>query len=94
MSRKWELWFACRSGGPHTRGGEPVCCGEAFRELEGRLGDCVSLARIAAEKMPSDANGDAFFAVVHSFEMLRKLQKDYYHAYHDEKQGGLHTSSI
>jgi hypothetical protein len=67
---------------------------EAFRDLEGRLSDCVSMARIAAEKMPCDANGDAFFAVVHSVEMLVKLQKDYYRAYHGEKQGGFHTSSI
>jgi hypothetical protein len=66
---------------------------EAFRDLEGRLSDCVSLARIAVEKMPDNANGDVFFAVCHSLEMLVKLQKDYYLAYDEKKPGGLHTSS-
>jgi hypothetical protein len=44
------------------------------------------MARIAVEKMPSEAKGDALFAVCHSFEMLAKLQKDYYLAF-DEKPG-------
>jgi hypothetical protein len=67
---------------------------EAFSDLESRLCDCVSMARIAVEKMPSDANGDVLFAVCHSLEMLMKLQKDYYLAYDEKKLGGLHTSSI
>jgi hypothetical protein len=34
------------------------------------------------------------FAVAHTWEMLAKLKRDYYATYHNEKPGGLHTSSI
>jgi hypothetical protein len=67
---------------------------EAFRDLESRLCDCVSMARIAVEKMPSNAHGDVLFAVCHSLEMLMKLQKDYYLAYDEKKLDGLHSSSV
>jgi len=33
------------------------------------------------------------FAVAHTWELLEKLKKDYYASYHDERPGGLHTSS-
>jgi hypothetical protein len=35
-----------------------------------------------------------FFAVAPMWELLEKLKKDYYAAWHDERPGGLHTSSI
>jgi hypothetical protein len=68
----------------------------AFRDLEGRLLDCLSMAQIASERMYNHTTDDRelVFAVVHTFEMLMKLKKDYLHAYHGENRGGLHTSSI
>jgi hypothetical protein len=73
---------------------------EAFRELEGRLSDCVSMAVIAMELAMNAIEGrepkaeKAQFSVCHVAEMLIKLQKDYQHAYHGENRGGLHTSSV
>ena len=69
---------------------------EAFRDLENRLNDCVSMARIASEQIHNHKtdNRELVFAVAHTWELLEKLKKDYYAAYHDEGPGGLHTSSI
>jgi hypothetical protein len=40
-------------------------------------------------------SGTAFSKnVAHTWELLPKLKKDYYHARHGENRGGLHTSSI
>jgi hypothetical protein len=59
---------------------------DAFRDLEGRLCDYVRMAHIAGD-LAANAEGDEdmIFAIVHTFEMLKKLKADYYAAYHDEK---------
>ncbi|HEY6733830.1 MAG TPA: hypothetical protein VI256_08530 [Roseiarcus sp.] len=69
--------------------------GEAFRELENRLCDCVNMAKIAFDQICEHKtdNGELVCAVAHASEMLAKLKRDYYATYHDEKPGGLHTSS-
>ncbi len=60
---------------------------DAFRDLEGRLCDCVRMAHIAGDLAANakDVDEDMIFAIVHTFEMLEKLKADYYAAYHDEK---------
>jgi hypothetical protein len=69
---------------------------EAFRDLENRLCDCVSMAQIAFEQIQNFKTDDRelLFAVAHSWEMLAKLKRDYYADYHGEKAGGLDKSSI
>jgi hypothetical protein len=69
---------------------------EAFRDLENRIMDCLSMAAIAAEQIHNHKTDDRelVFEVAHTYELLMKLKKDYYAAWHGEKQGGLHTSSI
>jgi hypothetical protein len=69
---------------------------EAFRDLENRLNDCVSMARIAADQIHDFKTDDRelVFAVAHTWELLEKLKKDYYAAWHDEEPGGLHTCNI
>jgi hypothetical protein len=69
---------------------------EAFRDLENRLMDCVSMGKIAFDLICEHKTEDRemVFAVAHTWELLEKLKKDYYAAWHDEKQGGLHTSNI
>ena len=68
---------------------------EAFRELENRLCDCESMAKIAFDQICEHKtdNRELVFAVAHTWEMLAKLKRDYYATYHNEKPGGLHTSS-
>jgi hypothetical protein len=74
---------------------------EAFRDLENRLKDCVSMATIAfdlceakIDDRPVARQHELVFAVAHTWELLEKLQRDYYATYHNEKPGGLHTSNI
>ena len=69
---------------------------EAFRDLENRLCDCVSMAQIAFEQVQNHRNNDREldFAVAHTWEMLAKLKRDYYATYDNKKPGGLHTSNI
>lgn len=57
--------------------------GEAFRDLEGPLFDCASLAKLAADRIHQGTQEDCelVFAVTHSREMLSKLLKDYYADY-------------
>jgi hypothetical protein len=54
------------------------------------------MAKIAFERICEHKTEDRelVFAVAHAWELLEKLEKHYYAAWHDEKQGGLHTSSI
>jgi hypothetical protein len=87
---------------------EPEACGtdtetdidelhsEAFRDLENRLCDCVSMAKIAFDEVCDlkTENRELVFAVAHTWELLEKLKRDYYATYHNEKPGGLHTSNI
>jgi hypothetical protein len=56
----------------------------AFRDLEGRLLDCVRMARIAREQVFDNYRGDdeeLVFAVNHTAEMLEALKVDYLAAY-------------
>jgi hypothetical protein len=60
---------------------------QAFRDLEGRISDCVTMAGIGFQIIAnaSGLEGDAVFAVTHTFQMLKKLKEDYYAAYHGER---------
>ena len=53
---------------------------EAFRDLENRMMDCVSTAKIAAQIAMNTRteDGELVFAVAHTWELLEKLKKDYY----------------
>lgn len=61
---------------------------EAFRDLEGRLSDCMTMASIAVQMVePAIAGRDAkhekaMFAVFHVAVMLKRLHADYQTAYH------------
>ena len=63
---------------------------EAFRDLEPRICDCVSMAKIAADLVMYTKTDDRelFFAVAHVSEMLTALKASYYAAWHVEKGGG------
>jgi hypothetical protein len=69
---------------------------EAFRHLENRLMDCISMSKIAFDLICEHKTEDRemVFAVAHTWELLEKLKKDYYAAWHDEKPGGLRTCNI
>jgi hypothetical protein len=58
--------------------------------------DCVSMSKIAFDLICEHKTEDRemVFAVAHTWELLEKLKKDYYVAWHDEKPGGLHTCNI
>jgi hypothetical protein len=60
---------------------------EAFCDLEPRICDCVSMAKIAAQAVMNIKTDDRelVFAVAHVAEMLAVLKTDYYAAYHGEK---------
>jgi hypothetical protein len=61
---------------------------QAFRDLEGRLSDCQSMAKIAAQLMTDTPtmDGELVFAVCNTAGMLTALQADYYAAWNGEKQ--------
>jgi hypothetical protein len=63
---------------------------EAFRDLEPKICDCVSMAKIAAQIVFGEGGTDRelVFAVAHVSEMLDALKADYYAAWHSEKQQG------
>jgi hypothetical protein len=64
---------------------------EAFRDLEPRICDCTTMAKIAAQMMFAKDDGtdrELVFVVAHVSEMLTALKADYYAAYHGEKQRG------
>jgi len=83
------------AGGADTETDFDALHSEAFRELENRLCDCVNMAKLAFDQICEHKtdNGELVFAVAHTWEMLAKLKRDYYATYHNEKPGGLHTSS-
>ena len=61
---------------------------EAFCNLEPRICDCTTMARIAAQMMfakDDGTNRELVFVVAHVSEMLTALKDDYYAAYHGEK---------
>jgi hypothetical protein len=71
---------------PITEGQIENLHSQAFRDLEGRLCDCISMAIIARQLAANekDANNEMVFAVAHAAEMLEALKVDYYAAYHGE----------
>jgi hypothetical protein len=60
---------------------------QAFRDLEGRLSDCESMAKIAAQLMSNATtiDGELVFAVGNVARMLTTLQVDYHAAWYGEK---------
>jgi hypothetical protein len=65
---------------------------EAFRDLEGHIGDCVHMAMIAVQMAEpalggrDDTHEKAMFAVCQVAVMLKKLKADYYAAWHGERR--------
>ena len=57
----------------------------AFRDLEGGIGDCVSMAKIALDQICElkTENRELVFAVAHTWELLEKLKENYYAAWHE-----------
>lgn len=61
---------------------------EAFRDLEGRISDCVWMSVIALEMAEraiegrNDKHEKAMFAVFETAKKLKQLQRDYYAARH------------
>jgi hypothetical protein len=73
--------------GPAVEGrSEDEIHAEAFRDLEGHIGDCVCMARIAAQQMAEVKcdDGELAFSVFHLTEMLLNLQKYYKAAWEGE----------
>jgi hypothetical protein len=60
---------------------------KAFRDLEGRISDCTTMAGIAAQMITNAAGveGEVVFVVTHAFDMLTKLKADYHAAWHGER---------
>jgi hypothetical protein len=60
---------------------------KAFRDLEGRISDCVTTAGIGVQMITNarDVEGEVVFVVTHTSDMLTKLTADYYAAYHGER---------
>lgn len=65
---------------------------EAFRDLEGRISDCMLMAIIAVQMAEAAIPGrdekheKAMFAVFQVAVMLKKLQADYHAAWHGERR--------
>jgi hypothetical protein len=59
---------------------------EAFRDLEGHIGDCATMAKITSQFMANAQCTDErlAFSVFHLTEMLLNLKKHYYAAWHGE----------
>jgi len=59
----------------------------AFRDLEGRLSDCETMAGIGSQIIANarGVDGEVVFVVTHTRDMLTKLKADYYAAYHGER---------
>jgi hypothetical protein len=63
---------------------------EAFRDLEIRISDCESMAKITAQLMSQFDNGQyphVCFDVFHLNEMLRELKKTYYAGWEPPGEG-------
>jgi hypothetical protein len=65
---------------------------EAFRDLEGRISDCVWMSVIALEMVERALEGrdekheKAMFAMFEAAKRLRQLKADYHAAWHGEKR--------
>jgi hypothetical protein len=68
---------------------------EAFRDLEGRISDCVIMAEIAAQMAGPELEGRddkkemALFSAIQVVRMLRKLQKDYAAVYEGKNNAAI-----
>ena len=73
--------------GPPPDGRRDKRHADAFRELEGRLCDCVRMAHVAGDMAANaeDVDEDMLFAIGQTFAMIETLKVDYYAAYHGEK---------
>ena len=62
---------------------------KAFRDLETNLRDCVKMAGIAAQLVfdASIEDEQLRFAVFHSADMLKALEKEYDARWHGEERG-------
>jgi hypothetical protein len=63
---------------------------EAFRNLEGGICDCATMAMIAAQMVLAEDDGtnrELIFAVCHVSEMLDAFKASYYARWHGEKRG-------
>ena len=64
---------------------------KAFRDLEGRISDCLWMSVIALEMVEralegrEDKHEKAMFAVFEAAKRLKQLKADYYAAWHGEK---------
>jgi hypothetical protein len=70
----------------HTERDEDEIHAEAFRDLEGHIGDCVCMGQIASQFMANAKCDDEklAFAVFHLTEMLLNLGKHYKAAWRGE----------
>ena len=70
--------FPGRGASPEDRSEDEIHA-EAFRDLEGHIGDCVCMGRIASQSMANAKCDDEklAFAVFHLTEMLLNLDKYY-----------------
>jgi hypothetical protein len=70
----------------HTERDEDEIHAEAFRDLEGHIGDCATMAEITSQFMANAQCTDErlAFSVFHLTEMLLNLKKHYYAAYQGE----------
>jgi hypothetical protein len=77
--------FPGRGTSPEDRSEEEIHA-EAFRDLEGHIGDCVAMGQIASQLMANAECRDEklAFAVFHVTEMLLNLEKFYKAAWRGE----------
>jgi hypothetical protein len=76
---------ATSAGGPNDDSDQRHA--KAFRDLEGRISDSVTMAGIGTQMITNarDVEGEVIFVVTHTADMLTKLKADYYAAYHGER---------
>ena len=78
--------------GPITEAEIDKLHSEAFRDLEGHIGDCVHMASIAVQMAEHAIEGTdekhekAMFAVCQVAVMLKKLKANYYAAWYGERK--------
>jgi hypothetical protein len=77
---------------PITQGEIDKLHSKNFRDLEGRISDCVTMSAIAMDVViPAIIGADtkhekAQFAICQLSQMLKKMQTDYYAAWHSETE--------
>jgi len=82
---------------PITEGQIDKLHSEAFRDLEGRISDCLWMSVIALEMVEralegrEDKHDKAMFAVFEAAKRLKQLKVDYYAAYYGESRWSRST---